>query len=202
MDNIQLNMQIQPLATDLSSISAGGKPDQRSSIPGFYVNYTASTGREAQQICTDLTLMLLEEDLKFRQSRVKETRDFLNKEMEEARKSLEATHTPPSERTKGQESPSLGDGAPEHEIERKGHRDILTKLNEAKAALKLEEHSEIEGLGERLVLLDPASLPNSPEFPNRLLFAGGGLIAGVVFGIFLAVWLRFRPPTAKTLPGS
>jgi len=32
--------------------------------------------------------------------------------------------------------------------------------------------------GERMHLLDPANLPDSPSFPNRLMFAGGGLGCG------------------------
>jgi len=35
-------------------------------------------------------------------------------------------------------------------------------------------------------LLNPASLPELPSFPNRLVFAGGGLGAGMVIGLGLA----------------
>ena len=61
MDSIRVNMTIEPVVTDLSQVGAGAKkkPGQNSPVPGFYVNYTASTAREAQQICTDLTSMLL-----------------------------------------------------------------------------------------------------------------------------------------------
>jgi polysaccharide chain length determinant protein (PEP-CTERM system associated) len=91
VDNIQQSMTIQPLL-DVSQIGAGAKkkPGQGSPVPGFYVNYTASTAREAQQMCTELTSMLLEEDYKSRQDATQGTTDFLTKQVEDAKQSLDA----------------------------------------------------------------------------------------------------------------
>jgi capsular polysaccharide biosynthesis protein len=52
--------------------------------------------------------------------------------------------------------------------------------------------------GEQMALLDPATLPDSPSVPNRLLFAGGGLGAGLVLGLGLAMWLEFRDKSIRT----
>jgi uncharacterized protein involved in exopolysaccharide biosynthesis len=91
VDNIRLSMTIEPVVTDLAMIGPGGKkkPGQNSPVPGFYVNYTASTAREAQQICTDLTSMLLEEDLKSRQDASQGTTLFLTKQVEDAKQNLD-----------------------------------------------------------------------------------------------------------------
>jgi len=90
VNNIQLNMQIQSVITDLAQIGVGGKKKPGGSpVPGFYVNYTASTAREAQQICTDLTSMLLEEDLRSRQDASQGTTDFLTKQVADAKQSLD-----------------------------------------------------------------------------------------------------------------
>jgi len=90
MDNIRLNMTIEPVVTDLSQLGgAKKKPGQGSQAPGFYVNFTASTAREAQQICTDLTSMLLEEDLKSRQDVTQGTTLFLTKQVEDAKQNLD-----------------------------------------------------------------------------------------------------------------
>ena len=62
MDNIRLNMSIDPVVTDLSLFRAKKMPAQSSPVPGFFVTYTASTPHDAQMICADLTSMLLEED--------------------------------------------------------------------------------------------------------------------------------------------
>src|SRR5258708_35205414 len=90
MDNVRLNMTIQPVITDLSQFGGGKKkPGQPSPVPGFNVNFTASTAREAQQICTDLTSMLLEEDLKYRQDATQGTTLFLTKQVEDAKQNLD-----------------------------------------------------------------------------------------------------------------
>ena len=52
--------------------------------------------------------------------------------------------------------------------------------------------------GEQMALLDPATLPDSPSFPNRLLFAGGGLGAGLALGLGLALWLELRDKSIRT----
>jgi len=89
--NIQASMTIQPVP-DISQFGAGPKkkPGQNNSpVPGFNVNYTASSAREAQQICTDLTSMLLEEDLKSRQDATQGTTLFLTKQVEDAKQNLD-----------------------------------------------------------------------------------------------------------------
>ncbi len=91
MDGIRQSMTIQPVVTDLSSVTTVGKkkPNQPNPMPGFTVNYTASSAREAQQICTDLTSMLLEEDLKSRQDVTQGTTLFLTNQVEDAKQNLD-----------------------------------------------------------------------------------------------------------------
>ena len=78
----------------------------------------------------------------------------------------------------------------------KVYQDDLAKQSTARMASQVEQQQE----GEQMALLNPATLPDTPEFPNRLLFAVGGLIAGLVFGIGLALWLRYRPATLRIAP--
>ena len=57
IDNIRLNMTVEPVVTDLSQI--GGQEETgwtEHPVPGFNVNYTAPNAREAQQICNELTI--------------------------------------------------------------------------------------------------------------------------------------------------
>jgi polysaccharide chain length determinant protein (PEP-CTERM system associated) len=91
-DNIRLNMTIEPVVTDLSEVGLAGrrKPGQsRSPVPGFYVIYTASNAGEAQQICSDLTSMLLKEDFQARDDVTQGTTLFLTKQVEDAKQSLD-----------------------------------------------------------------------------------------------------------------
>jgi len=46
-------------------------------------------------------------------------------------------------------------------------------------------------------LLNPALLPDTPSFPNRLMFAGGGLGTGLVIGLGLALWLELRDKSIR-----
>ncbi|MGA8212744.1 MAG: Wzz/FepE/Etk N-terminal domain-containing protein [Candidatus Sulfotelmatobacter sp.] len=362
VSNIQLSMTIQPVVTDLASIGPGGKkrPGQNSPVPGLYVNYTAPTARDAQQICTDLTSMLLEEDLKSRQDATQGTTLFLTKQVEEAKQNLDdldkklaafknqhmgqlpgdeennlkilmglnsqldantqnlnratqdkaytesllaqqlsawktsqsasnlqtlqqqlsqsqaqlvdlqARYTDDhpdvikikadieqvkkklaevneatakgtdvaNEKESGSEppeirqlrlqihqyqsliaqarsdqerlqqgiavhqsrvaaSPSIEEEykelARDYDNAQKVYQDDLAKQSTSKMASQAEQQP-----GEQMALLDPATLPNSPNFPNRLLFAGGGLGAGLALGFGLAMWLEMRGKSIRT----
>jgi len=57
---------------------------------------------------------------------------------------------------------------------------------------------EREQQGEQMRLQNPAGLPDTPTFPNRLLFAGGGLGAGLALGLGLAMWLELRDQSMRT----
>ena len=57
---------------------------------------------------------------------------------------------------------------------------------------------EREQQGEQMRLLNPADLPDAPSFPNRLLFAGGGLGSGLALGLGLAMWLELRDKSVRT----
>jgi polysaccharide chain length determinant protein (PEP-CTERM system associated) len=362
MDNIRLNMTIQPVITDLSQFGNKKRPGQSSSpVPGFNVNYTASTAREAQQICTDLTSMLLEEDLKSRQDATQGTTLFLTKQVEDAKQNLDdldkklaafknqhmgqlpgdednnmkilmgldsqleantqslnratqdkaytesmlaqqlaawktsqsasnpqtlqqqlstlqaqlidlqgrytedhpdviktkgdiaevkkqlaaindlsATPTESgNEKSSGSEPPEIRqlrlqihqyqdmilqttrdqkklqqeiavyqgrvastpgvEGeykalARDYENAQKVYQDDLAKQSTSKMATQAQQQQQ----GEQMALLNPANLPDSPSFPNRLLFAGGGLGAGLVLGLGLTLWLELRDKSIRT----
>jgi uncharacterized protein involved in exopolysaccharide biosynthesis len=362
MDNIRLNMTIQPVITDISQFGSKKKPGQSSSpVPGFNVNYTASTAREAQQICTDLTSMLLEEDLKSRQDATQGTTLFLTKQVEDAKQNLDdldkklaafknqhmgqlpgdednnmkilmglnsqldantqtlnrATQDkayteslvaqqvaawkaaqsstnpqslqaqlstlqaqlidlqgrytedhpdviktkgdiaevkkqlaaindtsakatdPAGEKGSASEPPEIRqlrlqihqyqdmiaqttrdqkklqqeiavyqgrvasspgvEGeykalARDYENAQKVYQDDLAKQSTSKMATQAQQQQQ----GEQMALLNPANLPDSPSFPNRFLFAGGGLGAGLALGLGLTLWLELRDKSIRT----
>jgi polysaccharide chain length determinant protein (PEP-CTERM system associated) len=74
------------------------------------------------------------------------------------------------------------------------YRDLLAKKSASEMATNMENQQQ----GEQMRILNPASLPDSPSFPNRLLFAGGGLGAGLALGIVLGIWLEFRDKSIRT----
>jgi polysaccharide chain length determinant protein (PEP-CTERM system associated) len=76
----------------------------------------------------------------------------------------------------------------------KFYDDLLGKKSQSEMQTDMERRQQ----GEQMTLLDPANLPDSPSFPNRLEFAGGGLGAGLALGFGLALWLEMRDKAIRT----
>lgn len=65
--------------------------------------------------------------------------------------------------------------------------DLLKKQTESAMATSMEQMQQ----GERFTMLDPASLPLKPDFPNRLKFCGIGLGVGLAMALLTVVGLEF-----------
>jgi protein tyrosine kinase modulator len=66
--------------------------------------------------------------------------------------------------------------------------DLLAKKTQAEMASNLEHRQE----NEQFRVLDPPSLPQSPSYPDRQLFAAGGLGGGLAVGLVFALLLEMR----------
>jgi len=89
IDAIRANMSVEPVVTDLSGIGGKKKGPGQSPVPGFTINYTAPNAREAQQICNELTSLLLTENDKSVQAAAAGTSDVLSKGLEDAKRNLD-----------------------------------------------------------------------------------------------------------------
>jgi len=94
MGEIRANLSIQPMDADLAKTAVAaatkkkptpGTPD----IAGFNVEYTASNPIVAQKICSELTSMLLEENLKQRERVAQGSTTFFSKQLDDAKQSLD-----------------------------------------------------------------------------------------------------------------
>jgi polysaccharide chain length determinant protein (PEP-CTERM system associated) len=81
----------------------------------------------------------------------------------------------------------------DYETAQKFYQDLLAKKSESEMQTDMERRQQ----GEQMRLLNPANLPDTPSFPNRLLFAGGGLGAGLAIGLGLAMWLEMRDKSIR-----
>jgi len=74
------------------------------------------------------------------------------------------------------------------------YTDLLKKQNDSEMSRDLLRRQQ----GEQFRVLDPPSLPQQPTFPNRRLFAFGGLAGGLGFGLAIAFLLEAQDTTLKT----
>jgi protein tyrosine kinase modulator len=73
------------------------------------------------------------------------------------------------------------------------YNDLLKKKNQSEMATDLERRQQ----GEQFRILDPANLPEKPSFPNRPLFAMGGLAVGLFGGLGLAFLFEARDKSLR-----
>jgi capsular polysaccharide biosynthesis protein len=66
---------------------------------------------------------------------------------------------------------------------RTNYESLLAKKLQSQMATNLEKRQE----GEQFRILDPPSYPERPYFPQRLRFALGGLVAGILLGAALSI---------------
>ena len=90
---IRTNLSIAPMDADLAKVAAAatkkrtapGTPD----MPGFTVAYTTSNPLAAQRICSELTSMLLEENLKQRERVAQGATTFFSQQLADAKSALD-----------------------------------------------------------------------------------------------------------------
>ncbi len=73
------------------------------------------------------------------------------------------------------------------------YNDLLKRRDDAQMATNLERRQE----GENFRVLDPPSLPETPSFPNRRLFAMSGLALGLAFGFVLVRIMEMRDKSLR-----
>ncbi len=70
---------------------------------------------------------------------------------------------------------------------RRNYDRIAGSLMAAEAGQKMESQQK----GERLVLVDPPTMPDKPFSPNRAMLIGGGVALGAMMGLGLALLIEF-----------
>jgi capsular polysaccharide biosynthesis protein len=81
----------------------------------------------------------------------------------------------------------------DHDTALQFYNSLLTKMNESSMATALELRQQ----GEQFLVMDAANLPDSPTFPNRYMFAGGGFAFGLLVGIGIAAFLEYRDTSLR-----
>ncbi len=88
----------------------------------------------------------------------------------------------------------LADVSRGYEESKANYNSLLQKQNQSQLATSLQQRQQ----GQQFRLLDPPSYPYKPSAPNRLLLSVGGLMAGAVLGLALAVLLELKNDLVRT----
>jgi polysaccharide chain length determinant protein (PEP-CTERM system associated) len=81
----------------------------------------------------------------------------------------------------------------DHETALQFYNSLLAKMNESSMATALEHRQQ----GEQFRVMDAPNLPEEPYFPNRRIFAGGGLAFGLFLGLLVAALLEYRDTSVR-----
>jgi uncharacterized protein involved in exopolysaccharide biosynthesis len=82
----------------------------------------------------------------------------------------------------------------DYDTAQKFYEDRLANRKQSEMQTAMEREQQ----GEQMSILNAASLPDDPSFPNRPLFAAGGLALGLGLGLGLALWLEMRDTSLRT----
>jgi uncharacterized protein involved in exopolysaccharide biosynthesis len=200
ISEIQQNMTVEPVITSMSAaaqadVSAAKKEASATEpVPGFNVNYTDSDPVRSQKICNALTSLIVDENLRARAEVVQGITEFLNRELEKAKRTLDEQDAKiaafkkqymgkvPTD-TRGAMSPSIEEQykllTRDNDTNEAFYKELLVKKHAAELGADMENWQ----LGEQMHILATADLPDTPDFPNRPLLALGGLGAGLILGI-------------------
>ncbi len=74
------------------------------------------------------------------------------------------------------------------------YNSLLNKMNESSMATALEQRQQ----GAQFHIVDAPNLPDDPIFPNRKIFAAGGLAAGLFLGFVVAGLFEYRDTTLRS----
>jgi uncharacterized protein involved in exopolysaccharide biosynthesis len=96
IEDIQQNMRVEPVPMSAAANVAGasGAKKKKASasqelLPGFNVEYTDSNAVRAQKICSAMTSLILDENLRTRAGIAQGTTDFLSRQVEEAKRAID-----------------------------------------------------------------------------------------------------------------
>jgi len=93
LEDIRKNVTVAPVLPDSSlgiTTASTKKKSKTSDFPGFEIDYIGSNPKVAQQLCTEITSMVLEENLKSREQISQGTTEFLGRQVDEAKRNLDA----------------------------------------------------------------------------------------------------------------
>ena len=169
-------------------------PDNNPSglAPVFYVKYRDYNPARAQQVCQMVTTLIANARPEIRSQYSSATTEFLQRQLDNAKgrvATIEKELTKYRQKGKhrnAEEESRYRSLLRDYAEAKKFYADLLRKRDEAELSTTLENGQErVEAQ-----VLEPATLPQSPDFPNRVLCALAGSAVGLAFAVTLALAYR------------
>jgi uncharacterized protein involved in exopolysaccharide biosynthesis len=160
--------------------------------PTFYVKYSAHDPARAQQVCQMVTTLIVNARPEIRAQVSSSTTEFLRKQLDDAKARVMTIEKELTKyRKKGkhrsvEEEPRYRSLLRDYEDAKKLYADLLRKRQQAEISTTLESEQERV----KAQVLEPATLPEAPDFPNRFLCAVAGFVVGLAIAVTLALIRR------------
>ena len=151
----------------------------------FHISYVGTNPRTTMRVTERLAALFIEENLRDREQLAEGTSQFLETQLEDARRRLVELIQKMNERREPAESAVM---KLDYDTLVTSYKDLSRKREDSRIAANLARRQ----IGEQFKLLDPARLPERPFTPNRPFMALVGAIAGLCLGIamMLSGWGR------------
>jgi uncharacterized protein involved in exopolysaccharide biosynthesis len=144
------------------------------------VGFIGTDPRTVMKVTDRVTSLFIEENLRDREVLAEGTDQFLEAQMEDARRRLVATN----ERMRTAKEKGLPEAetlAIEYEVQQATFKDLLAKKEESRMSANLERRQ----IGEQFKLIDPARLPERPIAPDWRQYVGIGAGAGAAIALLV-----------------
>ena len=146
----------------------------------FAVGFIGTDPRTVMKVTDRLASLFIEENLRDREMLAEGTSQFLEAQLENARRRLLETNK--QVRTAKEKGlPEAETLAIEYEVQQATFKDLLAKIEESNMSANLERRQ----IGEHFNLIDPARLPERPIAPDWRQYAGIGAGAGAAIGLLV-----------------
>ncbi|HLI33437.1 MAG TPA: Wzz/FepE/Etk N-terminal domain-containing protein [Terriglobia bacterium] len=86
VERMRESIVVKPVSFSNTFDSSGQQGNQ---VPGFQISFTADTPRLAQSVCSEITSMFVEENLRLRERRAEGTTDFIQTQLQQAKQKLD-----------------------------------------------------------------------------------------------------------------
>lgn len=89
VERMRKDILVKPVTFSNTFNSGDSAQQQGNQVPGFQISFTAETPRLAQAVCTEITSMFVEENLRLRERRAEGTANFIATQLEQAKQRLD-----------------------------------------------------------------------------------------------------------------